>query len=164
MLHRIHPYHSTAMKNTALAILFVSLCLGAVHAEDSLNDQLRRAAEKLKNEFSKVKEQTEIKGHEWFKAAKSHPTTNREEYLKKVEGALTRWKADIDVLKEQGGRDYFKTRVQALEEHYAFALKELDTLNGITEDAPFRARQKTFDKTLWTLEAAIEQAQEEVGI
>ena len=40
----------------------------------------------------------------------------------------------------------------------------LATLNVITEESQFRARQKAFDKTLWTLEAAIEQAQEEAGI
>ena len=71
---------------------------------------------------------------------------------------------DIDVLKDQGGRDYFKTRVSALEQHHAFAVKEQETLAAIADDAQFRARQKSFDKTLWTLEAAVEQAQEEAGL
>lgn len=164
MVHGIQPYPSTIMKKTLLACLFVSLCLASVQAEDSLNEQLRRAAEKLKNEFSKVKEQSEVKGREWYKKAKEHLTTSREEYLKKAGDALTRWKADIDVLKDQVGREYFKTRVKALEEHHAFAMKELETLNAIAEEAQFRARQKSFDKTLWTLEAAIEQAQEEAGL
>ncbi|MFN0078544.1 MAG: hypothetical protein ACKVY0_18960 [Prosthecobacter sp.] len=152
------------MKKTTLACLILSLPLSSLHAEDSLNDQLRRAAEKLKNEFSKVKEQTEVKGREWYKKAKEHLTTSREEYLKKAGDALTRWKADIDVLKDQVGREYFKTRIKALEEHHAFAIKEMETLNAVTEEAQFRARQKSFDKTLWTLEAAIEQAQEEAGL
>ncbi len=138
------------MKKTLLTCLVISLCLASTQAEDSLNEQLRRAAEKLKNEFSKVKEQTEV--------------TSREEYLKKAGDALTRWKADIDVLKDQVGREYFKTRVKALEEHHAFAMKEIEMLTAITEEAQFRARQKSFDKTLWTLEAAIEQAQEEAGL
>lgn len=163
MVYLIQPYPTTIMKKTTLSSLLLSLCLATAQAEDSLNDQLRRAAEKLKNEFSKVKEQSEVKGREWYKKAKDHLTTSREEYLKKAADALTRWKADIDVLKEQGGRDYFKMRVQALTEHYTFAVKEWETLNGLTEEAPFRARQKTFDKTLWTLESAIEQAQEEAG-
>ena len=68
------------------------------------------------------------------------------------------------MLKDQGGRDYFKTRVSALEQHYAFAVKEQETLTAITDDAQFRARQKSFDKTLWTLEAAVAQAQEEAGL
>jgi hypothetical protein len=160
-----HPAVSLAtMKKTLLACLVISTCLVSVQAEDSLNEQLRRAAEKLKNEFSKVKEQTEVKGREWYKQAKEHLTTSREEYLKKAGGALTRWKADIDVLKEEGGRDYFKTRVKALEEHHAFALKEMETLSGLADEAQFRARQNSFDKTLWTLEAAVEQAQEEAGL
>jgi hypothetical protein len=151
------------MKKPLLTLLAATLCVSGLQADD-LNDQLRRAAERLKNEFSKVKDQAEVKGREWYKKAKEHLTTSRDEYLKKAADALSRWKADIDVLKEQGGRDYFKTRVKALEEHHAFALKEMETLGGITEEAPFRARQKSFDKTLWTLEAAVEQAQEESGL
>lgn len=164
MVLGIQPYPSTIMKKAFLTCLTLALCLHSLHAEDSLNDQLRRAAEKLKNEFSKVKEQGEVKGREWFKKAKDHLTTSREEYLTQASTALTRWKADIDVLKDQGGRDYFKTRVSALEQHHAFAVNELQTLTAITDEAQFRARQKSFDKTLWTLEAAVEQAQEEAGL
>ena len=164
MVGCIQPYPSSIMKNLLLTCLALSLCLHSLRAEDSLNDQLRRAAEKLKNEFSKVKEQSELKGREWFKKAREHLTTSREEYLRQSGAALTRWKADIDVLKEQIGREYFKTRVSALEQHHAFAVKELETLAAITDEAQFRARQKSFDKTLWTLEAAVEQAQEEAGL
>ncbi|MDI1311066.1 hypothetical protein [Prosthecobacter sp.] len=152
------------MKKTLLTCLALSLCLHSLRAEDSLNDQLRRAAEKLKNEFSKVKEQSEVKGREWYKKAKDNVTTSREEYLQQAGAALTGWKADIDVLKDQGGRDYFKTRIVALDQHHAFAVKELETLTLINDEAQFRARQKSFDKTLWTLEAAVEQAQEEAGL
>ena len=164
MVGGIQPYPSTTMKKTILACLALSLCVHSLRSEDSLNDQLRRAAEKLKNEFSKVKEQSAVKGREWYKKAKDHLTTSREEYLKQAGTALTRWRADIDVLKDQGGRDYFKTRVTALEQHHAFAVKELETLTAINDEAQFRARQKSFDKTLWTLEAAVEQAQEEAGL
>ncbi|MFO1483309.1 MAG: hypothetical protein U1F71_08055 [Verrucomicrobiaceae bacterium] len=151
------------MKKPFILPLLACLCLSSLQADD-LNEQLRRAAEKLKNEIAKVKDQAEVKGREWYKQAKEHLTTSREEYLKKAGDALTRWKADIDVLKEQGGRDYFKTRVLALEQHHAYAVKEMETLNAITDEAQFRARQKSFDKTLWTLEAAVEQAQEEAGL
>ncbi|WP_395749334.1 hypothetical protein [Prosthecobacter sp.] len=151
------------MKKAILTCLALSLCLHSLRADDSL-EQLRRAAEKLKNEFAKVKEQGEVKGREWYKKAKDRLTVSREEYLKQSGAALTRWKADIDVLKEQMGREYFKTRVTALEQHHAFAVKEMETLSTITDEAQFRARQKSFDKTLWTLEAAIEQAQEEAGL
>jgi hypothetical protein len=152
------------MKQALLACLTLSLSLSALHAEDSLNEQLRRAAEKLKNEFAKVKEQGQPKGRQWYKKSQEHLTTGREEYLKEAGVALSRWRADIDVLKDQGGRDYFKTRISALEQHHAFALKELETLTAISDEAQFRARQKSFDKTLWTLEAAVEQAQEEAGL
>jgi uncharacterized coiled-coil protein SlyX len=164
MVGGIQPYPSTTMKKAIITCLALCLCAHSLRAEDSLNDQLRRAAEKLKNEFSKVKEQGEIKGREWYKKAKDHVTTSRAEYLQQAGTALTGWKADIDVLKDQGGRDYFKTRIAALEQHHAFAVKELETLTAITDEAQFRARQKSFDRTLWTLEAAVEQAQEEAGL
>ncbi|OYW31472.1 MAG: hypothetical protein B7Z47_01000 [Chthoniobacter sp. 12-60-6] len=164
MVGSSQPYPSNAMKNPLLICLALGLCLHSLRAEDSLNDQLRRAAEKLKNEFAKVKDQGEVKGREWYKKAKDHLTTSREEYLQQSSTALIRWKADIDVLKEQVGREYFKTRVLALDQHHAFALKELETLNAVTDETQFRARQKSFDKTLWTLEAAVEQAQEEAGL
>lgn len=151
------------MKKHALLCLALSLCLVPLHAED-LGEQLRRAAEKLKQELTKAKDQAGVKGRGWYQQAKDHLSTSREEYLKKAGDALTRWKADIDVLKEQGGRDYFKTRVMALEQHHAYAMKEMETLTALSEEAPFRARQKSFDRTLWTLEAAVEQAQEEAGI
>lgn len=163
MVHAIQPYNPAEMKNSTLICLAVCLCLSSLRADD-LGEQLRRAAEKFKNEISKVKDQTEVKGREWYKQAGEHPAMGREAYLKKAGDALTRWKADIDVLKEQGGRDYFKTRVQALEEHHAYAMKEMGALAVITDEAQFRARQKSFDKTLWTLEAAVGQAQEEVGL
>ncbi len=151
------------MKTALLSTLALCLCLASTQAEDSFTEQLRRAAEKLKNEVSKVKEQTEVKGREWYKKAKERLATSHEEYVKNASEALNRWKADIDVLKEQTGRDYFKTRIQALVEHHTFAMQELAVLNSLADEASFRARQKTFDKTLWTLESAVEQAQEEAG-
>ena len=50
---------------------------------------------------------------------------------------------------------------------YLALLKEWNVmfnLTAITDEAQFRARQKSFDRTLWTLEAAVEQAQEEAGL
>ncbi|MEZ5386028.1 MAG: hypothetical protein R3F13_10990 [Prosthecobacter sp.] len=152
------------MKKILLFSFLLGLGISPAPAEDSLAEQLRKAAEKLKGEVAKVTEKTEIKGREWYKAARERLTTSREEYLQQAGAALAGWKADIDVLKEQGGRDYFKTRVKALEEHHAYAVKELETLSSVTDEAAFRARQKSTDKTMWTLEAAVEQAQEEAGL
>ncbi len=152
------------MKKILLFSLFLGLGLPPILAEDSLTEQLRKAAEKLKDEVAKVTEKTEVKGREWYKAARERLTTSREEYLRQAGAALAGWKADIDVLKEQGGRDYFKTRVKALEEHHAYAAREIETLAALTDEAAFRARQKSADKTMWTLEAAVEQAQEETGL
>ena len=105
MVGGIQPYPSTIMKNAILTCLALSLCFHSLHAEDSLNDQLRRAAEKLKNEFSKVKEQGEIKGREWFKKAREHVTTSRTEYLQQAGAALTLWtlEAAVEQAQEEAG-------------------------------------------------------------
>ena len=58
------------MKTVLLSALALCLSLASTQAEDSFTDQLRKAAEKLKNEVSKVKDQTEVKGREWYKKAK----------------------------------------------------------------------------------------------
>ena len=88
--------------------------------------------------------------------------------MKRAEKELAESEAQIAVLKEMsnapGQRDYFKTRVTALEQHAAFAKTEYASLQGADSEPVFRARQSIFNKTVWTLEAAIEQAQEEAGL
>ena len=42
----------------------------------------------LKGEVAKVTEKTEIKGREWYNAARERLTTSREEYLQKAGTAL----------------------------------------------------------------------------
>ena len=101
-------------------------------------------------------------------AAKENLRLTRPEYIKRADKKLGQLDADVQVLHEMlnapGQRDYFKTRVTALDQHVAYAKTEYKTLVESDSEAMFRARQAGFNKTLWTLEAAVEQAQEEAGL
>jgi hypothetical protein len=154
---------------TSLLVLFAALIAGSlVHAEDKLADQLRRAFDKAKVEAKDLAEKANQKGREWYHAAKENLRLSRPEYTKRAEKELGQLEADVLVLREManapGQRDYFKTRVAALDQHVLYAKNEMKTLQESDSDAVFRARQSVFNKTLWTLEAAVEQAQEEAGL
>lgn len=154
---------------TAVSTLIAALALGTlVHAEDNLADQLKRALDKAKVKLNEAAEKAGDKGRQWYHKAKENLKLSRPEYTKRADEKLKDSEAQIAVLREManapGQRDYFKTRVIALEQHLAFAKTEFLNLQAAENDAMFRARQTTFNKTVWTLEAAIEQAQEEAGL
>jgi vacuolar-type H+-ATPase subunit H len=145
------------------------LALGSIlHAEDNLADQLKRALDKAKVKIGEAAEKAGDKGREWYRKAKENLKLSRPEYLKRADQKLKDSEAQIAVLREMsnapGQRDYFKTRVVALEQHLVFAKTEFLNLESAEGEAMFRARQSIFNKTVWTLEAAIEQAQEEAGL
>lgn len=156
------------MKTWALSLIAVLVAGTCAHAEDNLADQLKRALDKAKVKLNEAADKAGEKGREWYRQAKDNLKLSRPEYLKRAEKKLSESEAQVAVLKEMsnspGQRDYFKTRVSALEQHAAFAKSEYASLAAADSEAMFRARQSIFNKTVWTLEAAIEQAQEEAGL
>ncbi len=156
------------MKTWALSLIAVLVAGTYAHAEDNLADQLKRALDKAKVKLNEAADKAGEKGREWYRQAKDNLKLSRPEYLKRAEKELAESEAQIAVLKEMsnapGQREYFKTRVTALEQHAAFAKTEYASLQGAESEPVFRARQSIFNKTVWTLEAAIEQAQEEAGL
>jgi hypothetical protein len=157
------------MKTTAITLITALLMSCLVQAEDNnLADQLRKALEKAKDKLGEAAEKAGQKGREWYHQAKDILRLSRPEYTKRAEKKIEEFDAQVAVLKElssaPGQREYFKTRVVSLQQHLAFAKSEFQTLTLSDTEAMFRARQSTFNKTLWTLEAAIEQAQEEAGL
>ena len=155
------------MKTPLLTLLAVLLVGSFVQAED-LGDQLKRALEKAKVKVGDMAVKAEQKGREWYYAAKENLRLTRPEYTKRASKKLEQLDADVQVLHEMlnapGQRDYFKTRVAALDQHVEYAKAEFKNLDASDSEAIFRARQSGFNKTLWTLEAAVEQAQEEAGL
>lgn len=155
------------MKTRLLPLLAVLAVSSVLHADD-LGDQLKRALEKAKVKVGDMAVKAEQKGREWYYAAKENLRLTRPEYTKRADKKLGQLDADVQVLHEMlnapGQRDYFKTRVTALDQHVAYAKTEYKTLVDSDSEAMFRARQAGFNKTLWTLEAAVEQAQEEAGL
>lgn len=155
------------MKTRLLSLLAV-LAVGSVVQADDLSDQLKRALEKAKVKVGDMAVKAEQKGREWYYAAKENLRLTRPEYTKRAAKMVEQLDANVMVLKETlnspGQRDYFKTRVAALEQHVAYAKEEFKSLEAAETEAIFRARQAGFNKTVWTLEAAVEQAQEEAGL
>jgi len=153
---------------TRLATCLAVLAVGSFAHADDLSDQLKRALEKAKVKVGDMAVKAEQKGREWYYAAKENLRLARPEYTKRAEKKVEQLDANVLVLHEMlnspGQRDYFKTRVAALDQHVAYAKTEFDNLKSSESEAIFRARQSGFNKTLWTLEAAVEQAQEEAGL
>lgn len=151
---------------TLVALALAGTC--ALHSEDTVGDRVRRILDKTKDKAVEIAGKVENKGRSWFNAAKENLRLSRPEYTDRAASTLARFSAQIQVLKELSGgpgqRDYFRTRVQALEQHAEFARTEFETLKTSESEEVFRARQKSFDRTLWTLEAAVETAQEEAGL
>ena len=156
------------MKTIAFTLLATLVLSAPLYAEDSVADHVRRAIDKTKEKVEEIAGSVQNHSRAWFNEARENLRLTRPEYTERAERALARFDADITVLKELSGgpgqRDYFKTRVFALQQHATFARTELDTLRASESEEVFRARQKSFDRTLWTLESAVGEAQEEAGI
>jgi len=160
---------ASLMKTFLFSLIAVLALSSSLHAEDgNLADQLRRALDKAKVKLGDVAEKAGEKGRQWYHQAKENLKLSRPEYSKRAEKKLADIDAQVAVLKEiasgAGQRDYFKTRVTAIDQHMAYAKNEFITLQAADTEPMFRARQSIFNKTLWTLEAAVEQAQEEAGL
>ena len=156
------------MKTSAYTLL-IALSLGAAsYAEDSIGDKVRRAFDKTKDKVVEIAGTVQSKSRHWYNEAKENLRLTRTEYTESAARTLTQFNAEIGVLKDLSGgpmqRDYVKTRVIALEQHATFAKNEFESLRASESEEVFRARQKSFDRTLWTLEAAIGTAQEEAGL
>ena len=157
------------MKPCLSALLIVLAQSSFLHADDSnLADQLKRAFDKAKVKLGEAADKAGNKGHQWYHQAKENLKLSRSEYTKRAGKKLGELEDEVAVLKEMSAapnqRDYFRTRVSALEQHAAYAKTEFKGLEAADTDAMFRARQSIFNKTVWTLEAAVEQAQEEAGL
>ncbi|MCB1208854.1 MAG: hypothetical protein KDK97_05985 [Verrucomicrobiales bacterium] len=155
------------MKTILLLLTMLSLVPATLRAEESLADKLRRAAEKAAEKAGVALDKVETKGRQWWNDAKESVKMKRPDYEKRAGDALDTYAAEIKVLKESAsgvaGRDYFKTRLLALEQHLAFAQDEFETIRATPSEAEFRARQRKFDRTMWALDGALGQALEEAG-
>jgi hypothetical protein len=157
---------------TAATLLLTAFCLSAsLPAQDSspsLGDRLKRAVDRTKDALAGVADKVQSKSRTWYNNAKSHLTMSQYDYYDRAGSAIARMDAEVAVLQElasgPGEREYFKTRILALQQHLKFAHEEFDKLKTSETEEMFRARQKGFEHTLGALEAAVGQAQEEAGL
>lgn len=155
------------MKTLALTTLaLLTLSVTFTQAEPTIADRVRRALDKTKDKVGEIANKVESKSRSWYAETKENLRLSRSEYSERADRALDRFAAEINVLQELSVNQppYFKTRVLALQQHAAFANAEFETLRLSESEDVFRARQKSFEHTLWTLEAAVGGAQEEVGL
>ncbi len=157
---------SHIMKTVVLTTLAVLTLSASLHAEPTIGDRVRRALDKAADKVGEVADKVESKSRTWYAETKENLRLSRSEYTPRADRALMRFDAEIAVLQELAINQppYFKTRVLALQQHATFARAEFETLRISESEDVFRARQKSFEHTLWTLEAAIGGAQEELGL
>jgi hypothetical protein len=155
------------MKTIARVFFLSVLFLVCQASASDLGDRLKRAFGKAADKVSDVAEKVEIKSRSWYSQARERLRLTREDYIKRSDKQLDKMSAQIVALKEvtgQNAREYFKTRLLALQQHLSFAEEEFGALQLSPTEEQFRARQKGFDYTVNTLESAIFQAQDEAGL
>lgn len=159
------------MKTLATLLLAVFCLSTSLHAQDpspSLGDRLKRAVDRTRDALAGVADKVSSKSRSWYNDAKAHLTMSQYDYYDRAGKTLARIDAEATVLGELAGgpneREYFKTRILALQQHLKFAHEEFDKLRASETEQMFRARQKTFEHTLGSLEGAVAQAQEEAGL
>lgn len=155
------------MKPTVLTFVVAALLLGStLHAND-FTDRLKRAVGKAADKVGDAAHKVGDKSRTWVAQAKENLGLTPEDYIRRADVQLAKMDAQIRALKDVTGataREYFKTRVLALEQHFAFTVDEFTSLQLSTTEEQFRARQKGFDYTVRTLEDALFQARDEAGL
>ena len=158
-----------------LSGIFVTSSLPAQDAPKSDSDKAKELMRKLvdaaekasKGGELKVKE-LESKAKDLWTHAKENLRTPKPDYLAKVNSAMLSMQAEVQALAEAdtgiAGRDYFKTRVEALKQQLAFCQHELDKLKDLPTEEAFRVKQKGFDRTLGFLSDNIGLAKDEAGL
>ena len=163
------------MKSPVYLAILASLSFATVHAEDkplkldkNTMDKAKDLLDKVVNEAKDAAVKTKETGKELWARTKETLSLSREEYLKKASSGLKSMDSEIQVLVESGSavtsRDYFKTRIQALQQHLDYCRRDLERLQASESEEAFRVKQKGFDRGLGFLGDNIELAQEEAGL
>jgi hypothetical protein len=163
------------MKSPVYLAILASLTFATAHAEDkplkldkNTVDKAKDLLDKVVNEAKDAAVKTKESGKELWARTKETLSLSREEYLKKASSGLKSMDAEIQVLAESGSalnsRDYFKTRIQSLQQHLDYCRRDFDRLQASESEEAFRVKQKGFDRGLGFLGDHIELAQEEAGL
>lgn len=159
---------------TLLSLLLVTCAAAPLRAADEeggrekkTSEKAREVLDKLMDEAKKATNKAKEEGRSLWTHSKDLLRLSREEYTKKAEFAMRTMDAEIRALAEAdapvSGRDYFKTRVESLRQQLEYCRRDLERLKGLDEDG-FRAKQKSFDRTLGWLGEHLANAKEEAGL
>lgn len=131
-------------------------------------DKAKEALERLAGEARKALGRTEEKTPGVWPRSKETLALPKDDYLKRAEGALKTFDAEITSLAEGdsplNNRDYFKTRLEALRQQLAYCQSELEALKTAAPLETFRVKQKKLDRVLVFLSDHTQAAKEEAGL
>ena len=155
------------MKTHALTLVVAALLLGSTAKANDFTDRLKRSLNKAADKVGEAAQKVGDKSRSWYSQAKENLRLTPEDYIRRADKQMATMNAQIVALTSvttANAREYFKTRLLALEQHFAFADNEFTTLQLSSTEEEFRARQKGFEYTVHALEDAIFQAQDEAGL
>jgi hypothetical protein len=157
------------MKQILLLIAILALPSGSFGEEKTVNHQAAEAADTIKRDSKDAAEATVKAVREAWRSTKAYLSEDPNEYrdgaMKKLAGftgEIARLNADSRK-ESMADRTYFLTRVKALQEHLEYARAELAKLPVNKEQKDYAFARRHFDRTLETLEDAIDQARSEAN-
>jgi hypothetical protein len=137
-------------------------------SSDKTSDKAKDLLDKLVNEAKKATDKAKDEGKDLWGKSKDLLKLSREEYTQKVQFTMKTMNAEIQALGETdapvSSRDYFKTRVESLKQHLAYCQRDFDRLKAQADEDAFRAKQKSFDRTLGWLAEHLAATKEEAGL
>ncbi len=156
------------MKAFSLFLLFTALAASLpVRAEGTFMDKVRRVFDSTKETVGSAAQGAGRVSRVWLAKAKENLRLSRPEYTQRADKRIAEAALAIQRVKDgKSGvmdRRYFKTRLEALEGHLAYARLEFSYLQASPVEQTFRERQRGFDFTLWSLEEAISLSESEAG-
>lgn len=156
------------MKSTALLLSVVLLIGVAAPAQTTFMDKVRRAFDSTKDKLGDAATNAGKASKEWLVKAKENLRLSRPEYTRRAEQRVI--DASVATQKIKTGnsgvvkRKYYVARLDALEQHVAYARLELDFIKAALTEEEFRERQRGFDFTLWSLEEAVALSEAEADL
>jgi polyhydroxyalkanoate synthesis regulator phasin len=154
-----------------LFTLLLACTVLQTHAQDEgkkTSDKAKDLLDKLVNEAKKAADKAKDEGKDLWGRSKDLLKLSREDYTQKVEFAMKTMGAEIQALGETdapvSSRDYFKTRVESLKQQLAYCQRDFDRLKSQPDEDAFRAKQRSFDRTLGWLAEHLAATKEEAGL
>lgn len=155
------------MKHPVVLLCSLALVSASFAEEKPVSERASDAVDSIKRDTKDAANKAVRAAREAWRSTKAYLSQDPSEYrtgaMKKLEG----FDGEIQTLTGEAqrepmvGRFYFQTRLKALREHLDYAKAEMAKLPENKDQKDYEAARHHFDRTLQTLEDAIDQAQSE---